>query len=295
MARSATSKFVELEGLRFHYRDWGGRGRAVVLLHGLGSTCRIWDLVAPLLSSRFRVLALDQRGHGETDGPDGGYDFDTVVGDLRAFLQLLGMRRPVLIGHSWGGNVALHYAVSHSSEHVTLVLVDGGTIELSRMRGMATWEQAQGSLAPPDFSGMTWGDIVDMLRGEMPEGVWSPQVEAALLSSFYVDPSGEVRANLSRSNHLQVVRALWEHKPSRLFARVKCPVLVVSARCPPQDEHEALFMEAKRQLVSLAQDLLADVQVLWMDDTIHDIPLHRPEELAQAIVQFCHRLPDDAD
>src|SRR5205823_10946826 len=84
-----TDAFVSLRGLRFHYRDWGGRGRPLVLLHGLASTARIWDLVAPLLAARYRVVALNQRGHGESDKPDDGYDFATITGDLAAFLDAL--------------------------------------------------------------------------------------------------------------------------------------------------------------------------------------------------------------
>ena len=54
-------KFLDLNRLRFHYVDWGGPGRPLVLLHGLASNARFWDLVAPYLSS-YRVLAVDQRG-----------------------------------------------------------------------------------------------------------------------------------------------------------------------------------------------------------------------------------------
>ena len=79
--------YIDLRGLPFHYRDWGGTGRPVLLLHGLASTCHIWDLVAPLLAEEFRVVALDQRGHGLSAQVEDGYDFATVSGDAAAFIK----------------------------------------------------------------------------------------------------------------------------------------------------------------------------------------------------------------
>ena len=82
---------VRAGGGEIHYRDWGGSGRAVALVHGLASNCRIWDFVAPILSRRFRVVALDQRGHGRSFKPDGGYDFASVIADLDAFSDAVGL------------------------------------------------------------------------------------------------------------------------------------------------------------------------------------------------------------
>ncbi len=89
---------VTLDGIGFHYRDWHGEGQPVVLLHGLASTSHIWDLVAPVLSADFAVVALDQRGHGESDKPESGYDFVTVAQDLQRFIEALGLRNPVVVG-----------------------------------------------------------------------------------------------------------------------------------------------------------------------------------------------------
>ncbi len=104
-------RFVTTRHLRLAMRDWNGVESdrpPLVLVHGLASNARIWDLVAPYLQARFRVVAIDQRGHGQSDKPDDGYDYDTVSDDLVAAVAALGFRRPVIIGHSWGAGVALH-------------------------------------------------------------------------------------------------------------------------------------------------------------------------------------------
>ena len=64
MAQAPRDEWVTIDGLKFYYRDWGGPGQLVLLLHGLASTCHIWDMVAPILAQNHRVVALDQRGHG---------------------------------------------------------------------------------------------------------------------------------------------------------------------------------------------------------------------------------------
>src|SRR5579859_5880736 len=100
--------WVNVGDLRLHYEAWGPAepSAGMVLVHGLGSTCHIWDFTAPLLAQHgLRVIALDQRGHGESDQPDTGYDFGSVVADLVGLLDAVGLSEPsVLVGHSWGAS-----------------------------------------------------------------------------------------------------------------------------------------------------------------------------------------------
>ena len=278
---------VSLRGLNFHYREWGGNGPPLVLLHGLASNSRIWDLSAPLLTSHFTVYALDQRGHGQTDGPPHGYDFESVCSDLHAFSQHLKLERPLLAGHSWGGNVVLQYAVNYPRSAAGTIMVDGGTIEICSMPGM-NWDNAQVRMAPPDFTGMTWDGLLDRVKNGDLGTLWGPEVEEFFRSNFHIGPAGEVSPCLTRENHMQCVRALWEHKPSQLFRHVDAPVLIVPAWREPKSDREALFTNSKVRLVNLARDLLKDCQVHWMEDSIHDIPLQRPQELANAITAFAN-------
>lgn len=283
MSGVARDAHVELRGLRFHYRESGG-GRPIVLLHGLASNAKWWLLVEPLLGARFHVLSLDQRGHGESDKPDDGYDFDSVIGDLAAFIDALALERPVIVGHSWGGNVALQYATSHADKAAGLVLVDGGFLEPSSRPG-ATWEQAEQQLAPPDLTHLTPDDLIAGAKRWELGRIWSDDVEAALLGNFQVVEDGTIRPNLSRENHMKVVRALWEQEPSELYADVRCPVLFIAAE--REAEGRALeWLALKREAIARAEPLLKDGRTLWLADTIHDIPLQRPAELARAIEEF---------
>ena len=94
------------------------------------SSARIWDFTAPILAEHFRVLAVDQRGHGLSDKP-GSYTFDDVTGDLAAFIEALGLERPVIAGHSWGAGVVLRFAADHPGTPAAIALIDGGFVERS--------------------------------------------------------------------------------------------------------------------------------------------------------------------
>ena len=272
---------VLVEGLRLHYRHWGGSGQPLVLLHGLASTCHIWDLVAPILCRDFDVVALDQRGHGESDKPDHGYDFPAVSGDLHGFLQALGLERPVLVGHSWGADVALEYAVAHPDTTPGLCFVDGGTIEIAARPDM-TLERAKKDMAPPVFSGVT----VEQLRQRARSRKWLPSMnslhEETLLANFQVLDDGTVRARLSRENHMRIIEALWDHRPSRLYPHVQCPVLLLPARQAETDSPDA-WHPTREAAIATATRLLPRSKTVWLEDSVHDVPLQRPELTASVI------------
>jgi len=120
-----TSRNVHIGGLRFHYADWGGDGPPLVLLHGLSGHARTWDHTAAALSDRHRVLALDQRGHGDTDwAPQ--YGFAAMAEDLLGFLDALDLPEITLMGLSMGGLVAFVFAAAHPERVSRLLVLDIG-------------------------------------------------------------------------------------------------------------------------------------------------------------------------
>ena len=273
--------YIDLRGLPFHYRDWGGDGRPVLLLHGLASTCHIWDLVAPLLSQDFRVVALDQRGHGLSAQVEDGYDFATVSGDAVAFIQSQGWERPVIAGHSWGADVALELASAKPEMAAGLIFVDGGTIEPSARPGWSL-EQARQDMAPPIFTGFT----PEMMRSRVIDGARfgpnpSETVIEAVLANFRVLDDGTIQSNLRRENHLRIIDALWDHRPSQLYPTLQCPVLMLPARQSTPDAMDRRFR--REESMAKAASLLPVSKTVWLEDSIHDVPLQRPELVANTI------------
>jgi pimeloyl-ACP methyl ester carboxylesterase len=121
-------RHIVLRRMRFHYLDWGTRGRPPMLfLHGGGLNSHTWDLVCASLRRERHCLALDQRGHGESEwSPEMDYGIESHIGDLDAFVDALGLEHFVLVGMSLGGVNALAWAGKHSQRLAGLVVIDTG-------------------------------------------------------------------------------------------------------------------------------------------------------------------------
>jgi len=127
---AAVDELIEMRGLRFHFRDWPSRrvdAPSLVLLHGFSGHARSWGPFADAMTDRYRVVALDQRGHGETGWAAADqYGVDDMAGDLEAFVQALGLRDFALLGLSMGGLVAIEYAGRCPKRLAACVTVDIG-------------------------------------------------------------------------------------------------------------------------------------------------------------------------
>ncbi len=123
---SHTSKHVEAGGLRLHYLDYGTAGRpAMLCVHGGAAHAHWFDFVARGFCANHHVLALDQRGHGDSawaDPPD--YSYARYALDLAEAVEKLDLREFVLVGHSMGGTIALTYAAAHPGRVASLIVVD---------------------------------------------------------------------------------------------------------------------------------------------------------------------------
>jgi pimeloyl-ACP methyl ester carboxylesterase len=279
------------DGVRLHARDWGGSGQAVVLLHGLASNARIWDGVASRLAGAgLRVVALDQRGHGASEQPGSGYDFATLGRDLSAALAALGIERPVLAGHSWGANVALQFAADRPGTLAGLALVDGALLGVAEWAG-PTRDEARRRLAPPRFA----VPLADWLAraGRFDAGGSGGQawVRDYLRAGVEVDDQGVARSRFQFDNHMRVVDALYGQRPPDLYPLVDCPVLLCPAADPADGDAHA---EAKRGAAVRASSLLPSATLTWFEDTMHDIPLQRPAELAAELARFADSVKEVA-
>ena len=98
------SRYVHANGINHHYLEWGRPDAPpLLMLHATGLCAWPWKPIARRLAERYRVLAFDQRGHGNTDPSDKGYRFEYAGEDLAAIVDSMGLDRPSVIGHSSGG------------------------------------------------------------------------------------------------------------------------------------------------------------------------------------------------
>jgi non-heme chloroperoxidase len=118
-------QFVSVqEGVRLEVLDWGGSGRAIVLLAGSGSTAHVFDDFAPKLTGCCHVYGITRRGYGASSQPDSGYDDQRLADDVLQVLDALKIEVPVLVGHSMAGGELTTLGNQHSQRLGGLVYLD---------------------------------------------------------------------------------------------------------------------------------------------------------------------------
>ncbi len=118
-------QFVTVDdGVRLEVLDWGGAGRSIVLLAGLGNSAHVFDGFAEKLSARSHVYGITRRGYGASSHPDSGYDEQRLAGDVLSVLDSLKIVAPVLVGHSIAGDELTAIGSQHSDRIAGLVYLD---------------------------------------------------------------------------------------------------------------------------------------------------------------------------
>lgn len=249
---------------------------AFVLVHGLASSLHLWDGVGVRLAALgHRVVQVDLRGHGGSDKPDSGYETESVAADVAAIIEQLGLTRPVVAGQSWGGNVVVELAASRPGLTAGIVCVDGGVIELRDV--FADWETCLARLSPPDLAGTKAALFEQWIRSAHTD--WPEEGIQGALSTMEVLGDGTVRPWLTRDRHLQILRGLWDHRPSQRFPSITEPVMLV----PADDGTANAWTADKRASVARAAGSLRTSRIEWFVPAHHDLHAEQPDRLASVL------------
>ena len=265
---------VKVNGLTLHYLDWGpADAPPVVLLHGVTGHARVWDHLAERLLPGRRVLALDQRGHGDSDpAPDDDYRVGTMADDVAAFAGSLRLERFALVGHSMGGRIAIKYAADHAARLDRLVIVDiGPDINLAGLRRVRDMM----AKSPERIESEEWAveyirranplQNVDMLRERVRHGL--KRLPDGELTWKYA----KGLRDLMREGRGDAVD-LWEPLP-----RIPCPTLIVRGAAS-----DILAPDVAKTMV----ERLPDGRLVEIEGAGHTVPADRPDELVRQIRAF---------
>jgi pimeloyl-ACP methyl ester carboxylesterase len=132
---------VRLEnGVNIHYQRVG-QGPDMVMIHGFTGNLAVWHLqIAPLLWDHYRMLSYDLRGHGHSDTPPAGYTADDMAEDLYQLLNALEIEQAILVGHSFGADIALYFAYHHPERVKEVVAIEAALPALNDLRSHGDWE-----------------------------------------------------------------------------------------------------------------------------------------------------------
>jgi non-heme chloroperoxidase len=207
--------------------DWGGTGRPLVLLAGLGNTAHVFDELAPRLTSLGRVYGITRRGYGRSSVPPAGYDADRLADDVLAVLDALALERPVLVGHSIAGEELSSLAARHPTRVSGLVYLDAAGDRTAPLPPMPPVPFARP--APADLRS------IDAFRSweKKARGVTAPESELRLTRIMGAD--GSLGGSIAPGFVAQAIMA-GVKRPD--YARVRVPALSVQSM-PPATVAEA--------------------------------------------------------
>lgn len=163
-----TQNYFHANGLRLRYLDWGAPAPdapAMLLLHGLQDCARSWDFFAAAMRSRYRVIALDSRGHGDSaHSPNAAYGFLDYIADVEAIAAHLRLNDFALVGHSAGGRYAFTFAAAHPELARALLVVD---IDPDAVNADSAGMFARYNAEPDEWASMD--AVVERLRMRQPQ------------------------------------------------------------------------------------------------------------------------------
>lgn len=269
-------RYVKANGVRLHYLDWGGGDKPVlVLVHGLTSNAHAWDSfirseLAP--ADQYRILAVDQRGHGDSDHAR-DYSIQRFVEDFRAFAEKLDLGKYDLLGHSLGARHAMAYAGDDWKHLNHLVLVDFGP-EMERTG--ATQVRGSTTQRPTSFRNM---DEAVAFMGEMNPG----------------RPADDVRENAQyalRENYAG--RLVWKHDSelgwiSGSFGVKEVPYLwaqIAKIRCPTLIVRGADSNVLGTGVLARMLEVMPAARAVEIADAGHGVPQDQPDAFWREVNAF---------
>jgi esterase len=262
-----TSRKLDIGGLKFHYLDWGGEGPPLVMLHGLSGHARTWDHTAAGLGDRYRVFALDQRGHGDSEWAS-QYGFGLMTADLLGFLDALDLREVTLMGLSMGGIVSFLFAASYPERVSRLLVLDiGPEIAPAGAQNIAA------TLAANDVF-----DSEDEAFAQARRANPRPTDEALrhrVANNLRPLPNGKLTFKSDKA--LRRLGAIQDHTAGELWAAwraVSCPVLLIRG-----NDSDVLAAETAQRM--LAENANASLAVV--PDCGHSITLDNPRGLLAVV------------
>ncbi|MBI4387074.1 MAG: alpha/beta hydrolase [Elusimicrobia bacterium] len=267
-----TSRWTE-DSPKLHFLDWSGDGKEpLLLLHGMAASAQWWAPAAQRLTSAFHCVALELRGHGDSDrSPDGLYDLPRYAQDVEAARRRLGWERMLLAGHSLGGRVALEYSVFHAERLRGVAAVD--FLPEIRSDRASKFERIH-KRPQPVYA--TRDEVLRRFRLEPSGSLVGPEAVRRLAETCVKETEGGYTWKFDWQALGLPYGSVWPTLP-----KVRVPVLLV------RGQHSAVM--PRPDFERMAREL-PNVQTVEIPRAHHHVPLDTPQELAGEILRFSGEL-----
>ncbi len=223
------SDYVNVNGIRLHYLDWGGNGPVLLFLTGLGSSAHIYDKFAPRFTDKFRVIALTRRGHGDSDYPETGYDPDTLTEDVRQFMDSLKIDKAILVGHSMANVELCHFSALYPERVLKLVFLDAAYDRSSAVFKAMVKNSPLKNIPIPGENDDHYSieEYVASIKKRYPywAAIWGKVVEEEILHAVKKSPEGKIVDKMTDGICKAFSDTLSSYTPEN--SKIQAPVLSI--------------------------------------------------------------------
>jgi N-formylmaleamate deformylase len=260
------SNTVEVDGLKLHYTRTGGDHPALVLAHGFSDDGLCWAPVADALQADYDIIMVDSRGHGRSDGPESGYSQPELANDLAGVIKALGLKKPMVLGHSMGAATALGLAAQHPDLPGAILLEDPP----------AGWMQT-GASPSAEWLSRTRASITSLKRKTRDELIAQQRAQSPGWSEAELGPWADSKLRLSFNvlNRTSVSPTDW----AQSLGNITCPTLLITADI----DQGAIVSPAAA--VAL-KELIPQLEVVHIPDAGHSIRRDQFLQYVQVVRTF---------
>jgi len=229
---SYKSDFVNVNGIRLHYLDWGGSGETLLFLTGMGCSAHLFHPFAARFTDNFRVLALTRRGQGESDYPETGYDPDTLIDDIYDFLAFHKIEKVILAGHSLAGIELTHFTKKFPDRVLKLIYLDSVYDFRDRHE---IFSSPMSTIQPPEpkeeFESVE--EYIAYYKYIIPNfaEIWNESWDKQATTELTINAQGKFVEKATSSIAKQLIEVMKAFDPSQ--ANIKVPVLFFDAQSHP--------------------------------------------------------------
>jgi pimeloyl-ACP methyl ester carboxylesterase len=274
---------VKAEQDRLFY-DITGKGRPLVLIHGVWASHEWWRWLVPALARTYYVISPDVRGHGQSSPLKSAYTVNGFAKDLDLLLRSIGIPEVVLVGWSMGGIISLEYALNYPSKVKALILIATRGHHNPKLKRRIIFQYLQARLSLlMDF---TAPRKYDRASGSFPaQKIWLEREVEKMLSP---NASKEVKdwvmsdvRNNPRENYFQAIRSIWNWGAADRLKEIEGPTLIMvgdkDTRTPPRFSR-------------LLYATIPNSRLVIVEGAGHCLPLERPERVNEEIIKFLKSL-----
>ncbi|ENQ3108749.1 alpha/beta hydrolase [Bacillus cereus] len=272
---------VNTKGVKIKAYEYSQNGEPILFLHYMGGSAAIWRSIVPKFTEEYRVIAIDIRGHGNTDHPENGYQLETLVEDIREVLDVLGIHKTHIVGSSLGCYVGTMFASTYADRVISLVNSEGALVNHSGDGGLYTEskeEHINKCFSNPEQEFDSREDLIQYMKK-----TWLPwNTNRALVMEDYKPrelPNGKVTFVSKKENMRQIAEDLYDRRLEDLYDHVQCRVLFL----PAEKEGD---LNKKLAFIKNVECKLSESKTVVIPGSSHAMMFDHAAELVREIKVF---------